>query len=304
MSPSIVQSAAAYQAFLARSSAIKPDFANGEDVEHRLQTGESFDPQIMTHGEIAFAAVVALQEPTFVAELRNFSMDAATRAQLTRSIAADPNYVTGFRGAPAAARLIVAALMTQGQVLQNQGEAVRMSAYSVQHQDWSKVFVPDLSGRLNLARTVSAGAPVATSDDTERERQAAMGLTPLVLPAEIPPSAPYTPAVVRGMAIAALSLLGSAGDDNAALTEPLFADPPDQTCFNMAKLNLYQCLAVSKPYYEDIFCLGQHAMKDTGQCLRMAAGAPPPAVEFIPPTQSTKVAAKAKGGKKKRKSGD
>ena len=42
----------------------------------------------------------------------------------------------------------------------------------------------------------------------------------------------------------------------------------------MAKLNLYQCLAVARPNYEDVFCLGQHAMMDTGRCMIRAAGLP------------------------------
>ena len=305
LSSSIVQSAAAFQAFIARSTAIQPDFANGQDVEQRLQAGESYDPSVMTRGEIAFAAIAALQAPIFVAELRNFSMDPAMRAQLTTAIASDPNYVTGFKSAPAAAGAVIAALTARGQALQDEGEAVRLSAYGVQHQDWSKVFVPDLAGRLSLAKSLSANTPTAGVDEAEQVRQAAVGAAPLGTPnQDLPAKPPYPPAVVRGMAIAALALLGNAGDENAALTAPLFADPPDQTCLHMAKLNLYQCLAVSKPYYEDIFCLGQHAMKDTGQCLRMAAGAPPPPVEFIPPTQSTKVAARAKGGKKKRRHAD
>jgi hypothetical protein len=39
----------------------------------------------------------------------------------------------------------------------------------------------------------------------------------------------------------------------------------------MAKLNLYQCMAVAGPQYEDIYCLGQHGMSDTGQCVGTAA---------------------------------
>jgi hypothetical protein len=42
----------------------------------------------------------------------------------------------------------------------------------------------------------------------------------------------------------------------------------------MAKLNLYQCLASAGPQYEDIYCLGQHAMIDPGQCVADAAHAP------------------------------
>jgi hypothetical protein len=45
----------------------------------------------------------------------------------------------------------------------------------------------------------------------------------------------------------------------------------------MAKLDLYQCMAVAGPQYEDIYCLGQHAMLETAKCVAGAAhgvGAP------------------------------
>ena len=35
---------------------------------------------------------------------------------------------------------------------------------------------------------------------------------------------------------------------------------------NLAKLNLYQCLAAAGPYYEDIYCLAQHAMLEPAGC--------------------------------------
>ena len=51
----------------------------------------------------------------------------------------------------------------------------------------------------------------------------------------------------------------------------------DGYCFNMTKLNLYQCLSVARPYYEDMYCLGLHAMADTGKCVISSIGAPGPA---------------------------
>jgi hypothetical protein len=56
----------------------------------------------------------------------------------------------------------------------------------------------------------------------------------------------------------------------------------------MSKLNLYQCLAVAKPHYEDVFCLGQHVLMDTGSCLMKGVGLPdptPPTFAKIPVTQ-------------------
>jgi hypothetical protein len=33
---------------------------------------------------------------------------------------------------------------------------------------------------------------------------------------------------------------------------------------------------VAKPHYEDVFCLGQHVLVDTGQCLMKFVGVTPP----------------------------
>ncbi len=78
---------------------------------------------------------------------------------------------------------------------------------------------------------------------------------------------PYTPAVNQALAIAAVAILGEGGANNADNLTRLLDDNDGEKCLNMSKLNLYQCLAVAKPYYEDVFCLGQHILMDTGQCL-------------------------------------
>ena len=95
------------------------------------------------------------------------------------------------------------------------------------------------------------------------------------------------------MAIAALAALGEAGDANASGVQAIMAEPTTDSCLSLSKLNLYQCLAVAKPNYEDVFCLGQHILIDTGQCMIRASGAampiepPPPA-----PPPAVKVAVK------------
>jgi hypothetical protein len=72
--------------------------------------------------------------------------------------------------------------------------------------------------------------------------------------------------VARGVALAALSVLGEEGRGRA-----LMHDPSAASCLRIAKLNLYQCLASAGPQYEDIYCLGVHALKDPGQCVADAA---------------------------------
>jgi hypothetical protein len=62
----------------------------------------------------------------------------------------------------------------------------------------------------------------------------------------------------------------------------------------MSKLNLYQCLAVAKPWYEDIFCLGQHVLIDTGQCITKAAGQSQPVQATAPDAKPAAGAAQSR----------
>ena len=83
----------------------------------------------------------------------------------------------------------------------------------------------------------------------------------------------YTAIEARSLALAAESILGHArGADRDRLT-PLLTETDSAFWLKMAKLNLYQCMAVAGPQYEDMFCLGQHALYDTGQCVDHAAHA-------------------------------
>ena len=43
----------------------------------------------------------------------------------------------------------------------------------------------------------------------------------------------------------------------------------------MSKLNLFQCLAASRPHYEDIFCIGQHIVSDLATCAAQSMGPMP-----------------------------
>ncbi len=69
------------------------------------------------------------------------------------------------------------------------------------------------------------------------------------------PDLAASPVVSRGLAVAALSVMGESGRAGALMSEPRSG-----MCVRVAKLNLYQCLAAAGPYYEDIYCLAQHAM--------------------------------------------
>lgn len=304
LSASVVERASAFRGYMARAGALSSTFQNGEQIQASLKVGASYEAKSFMSGAVAYAAVLALQDPTFVASVREVAADPAQRQAMINNIFSNPSYGAVFKGSDSAAGMIIDTIGGDGLKVYMAGKAVKQAAYDVQKSSWSKSFVVDRDGRLASAKSLSTTPAMAESADVAVLQQAStggqsLGLTPRTA------AAPYQPVVIRGLAVAALAALGAAGDENLAAIDALSADPATGNCLNMAKLNLYQCLAVSKPHYEDIFCLGQHILMDTGACMVKAAGAslppeppPPPKVEPIKKTVAKKTSTRKSSGKK------
>jgi hypothetical protein len=275
LSPQVIEQASAYRAYIARATGISPGFVDGESVAQGLKTGEAYEPGQLLRGAIAYGAVVALQDPEYVAGVRKFVGDAEQRRTVAYEIMKDPAYAVGFSGSSSAAGLVVAALAGDGRKLLEVGKTVKQAAYDVQRAPWSKAEVAGREGRLALAKQLSSTALAGETAETARLQLAVTGSTPMGLTGETT-SPPYTPLVIRSLAVAALAALGYADENSIAQVTPMLDDPRGSKCFSLSKLNLYQCLAVSKPHYEDVFCLGQHVLMDTGACLMQGAGVASP----------------------------
>ncbi len=275
LSPRVIEQASAYRAYVARASAISPGFVDGDSVAQSLKTGETYEPGQLLRGAVAYGAIVALQDPAYVAGVRKYATDAEQRRTVAYEIMKDPAYAVGFAGSSSAAGLVVAALAGDGRKLLEVGKGIKQAAYDVQHSSWSKAEVAGREGRLALAKQLSTTSLPGETAETARLQLAVTGSTPLGLTGETT-NPPYTPLVIRSLAVAALAALGYADDNSLAQVTPILEDPHATKCFGMTKLNLYQCLAVSKPHYEDVFCLGQHVLMDTGSCLMQGAGVPSP----------------------------
>lgn len=305
LSPKLIELAAAYRGYMTRTTAITPDFADGAGVARAVQVGASYEPQQLVRGAIAYSAVVALQDKAFVEGVRVYAKDPVQRRQIAYEIMKDPAYAVGISGSASAAGLVVASLGGDAQRLYDQGKAIKQAAYDIQKQPWSKTEVTGRPERLAGAKSISATAMMGDVAETARLQQASTGLASLGLTAA-PVAPPYTPTVIRGLAIAALAALGEANDANAEQLMALTHEPNIGMCMSTSKLNLYQCLAVARPNYEDVFCLGQHVMMDTGRCVIRAAGlAEPYEARYIPDAKTiargmeTKKAPAPKKGKKK-----
>ncbi len=266
-----------------------------------MKLGASYEHNQMQQGAVAYAALMALQEPAFVASVRSFGSDRETREEIIRRLLANPAYAATFQSSDRAAGLAIDSIDGMGAKVMVSGRAVKQSAYDIQRQPWSRNNVQNAAERLTGAKDLSTRRLMANAAEVAAMKRLAAGEAAVSV-SGAPVRPPHAPVIERGLAIAAIAALGGADTaaDQARLA-PLLQETETNYCLNMAKLNLYQCLAVSRPHYEDIFCLGQHAIMDLGQCMISAARSPTPAfVAPPPPPPQPKAAPKAKAKAKGR----
>jgi len=259
---SLAVQASAFESFMRRARGIDAGFSGPADVAQALSTGAGHEPHELEAGMIAYAAMAALQEPRFVAGVRaERARNPQEWGELARRLSADPQAALALPGGEAAGARASGALFAQGAALSGEGEKVKHAAYSVQRQAWARTKVSDPAGRLSRVKRISSeGYRASREDAAELQTALAQGGRR---------GGPSSPVVARGVALAALSVLGEDGRARALMSEPRSG-----SCLRLAKLNLYQCLASAGPHYEDIYCLGQHAMIDPGQCVVDATRAP------------------------------
>jgi hypothetical protein len=275
LNDSVAQAASVYVAFTRDMAAIEGGFADPEAVQAALRRGSAYNPEQLSRGLVAYASILALQSPEFVAGVRQYAGHPATRDRLVADIVADPRRASYLPGAEAGAGLIIATLRHDIDALGRAADAVENDAYAVQasydaRRAWGVAHVADREGRLAAAKARSAEVMAPSAADAAGLFAAAHNGTGLPVSGG-PRRPPYPPAVENALALAALAALGAAGDNARANTDALQNEPAGQRCLNLSKLNLFQCLAASRPSYEDMFCVGRHIVRDLATCTRGAA---------------------------------
>lgn len=275
----LLAEAAAFRSYMAEAQTIPTTFKSGAEIEKALEVAGGYHHEQLMRGAVVAGAAAALGEPSFVEALRAIPED--RKAMLADMIARNPWMVISLAGAPAAAARVEEAVGGPAARLAANGAAVKQFAYDMQKQAWSKEVSPHHADILKTARTLSETSRKATPEEIAAFR--ALLETPAAPPA-LPVSEPqaYSRLTLRALAVAAMTALGQSREENLALLTYAMAEPDSDQCLRMAKLNLFQCLAVAGPRYEDVFCLGQHLVIDTGQCVarefgRSAAAPPAPA---------------------------
>ncbi|MGA0603360.1 hypothetical protein ACO2Q3_21815 [Caulobacter sp. KR2-114] len=289
----MVAAASAFSDYMSRAADVRADFRDGEAVHQSLKTGVAYEQVQFEAGMISYGALVAMQDPGFLAGVSRAAHSEADRQALAARLEADPAQVLRLDGADVAAREVESALMSRATPVADAGKAVKQAAYDVQHEAWSKERIANLPGRLKEVKLLSTSPYPGTDGDGARLSRAML---------QLPPAGGGTPAVspvvARSLALAAVAILGEAKPSDMPQVQPLLTEYFSADCLHMAKLMLYQCMAVASPHYENVFCLGQHALADTGQCVAAAVTAspdrtPPPPRVILASTAPVKAPPKA-----------
>jgi hypothetical protein len=263
----VVSAATAFEEYMQSAARVDGGFSSGEGVARGLRAAAAYEPRQLEEGMIAYGALVALRDEAFVEGVERAAGRGEQRRGFAERLLEDPDEAMRIEGAPEASRKVDAALAAEAGPLVSAGAHVKVAAYSVQHQSWSKVLVANAGGRLAEVKRLSS----ERSEPQEADERAMLARIASLHSRESDGGSARAGAVeARALALAAEAVVGQARSDRAQLS-PLLTEASSAECFKMAKLNLYQCMAVAGPQYEDIYCMGQHAMYDTGQCVAAAA---------------------------------
>lgn len=285
--------------------------AANADLESALDRVARHNRDAMTRGWIAYGAQTAAQSQAFVQGVR----DAAAyygRDAVIWAITVDPSYARGLRGGQDATRLLLDSATADAARITAVADQYKELAYTLQRQRWANAVAPQQAARVQRIRALGApGAPAAPLPDamTPRLNVAMLTLSPssdptafggkrfwdaihgganagnVVAVASNPvtyrASPPRAPALDRMAAVAALQALDATNSPQSQVSQ-LLNDPRSHDCFEMAQLQLYQCMSAAHFRYENSFCLAEHGLREIGTCIGAVATPDTSAMTPIP----------------------
>lgn len=269
----VTDAAGAFDAWTEKAGRIDGKFADAGGVSGALIDSSAFQAKQLEEGAVAFGALVALQDPVFVQSAHELASMGGDHEAAAAILLKEPRQVMTLPGADGAAAFTAEALAKRAQAVITAGKAVRQASYSMQVDPWAKLAVTTPDKRLAEAKARSS---TAIALDGPASTLLMKRLVELRTSRQSHPGAALTgastPMVTRSLALAAMIVLGEADEEHAAKLTPILLEAKTDDCLKMAKLNLFQCLSVAGPHYEDAFCVGQHGLGEAAQCIASAAG--------------------------------
>jgi hypothetical protein len=270
----------------------KSEVKTGKQLDAALNRMAGHSPNTLAKGFISFGALNAAQSPSFNKSLTKIRSSYGEQ-KLYSGLSTDLNYASRLPGSGDAVQSALGVAMTQGSRTSAVGEMFEQKAYSLQKLPMKAdkapkgaVRVAELKAAAATGRPISSTFLAARNGPAAGESQTEQGsrlLQQISQSLKMGPSSAYAASdnvtgglrykpggretIDRMVTLAAYQSLG-ADDSRNAEEEKIMADPKTKDCLEWTKLQLNQCVSASRFKYEHAFCLGRHALKDVGACLK------------------------------------
>lgn len=292
----------AYAAFQSDIGALRAAaVGNADQLEGVLDTATRHNRDQLSRGWIAYGAMTAAQSPAFVAGVREtaayYGRDAVIRGMLI-----DTAWARTLRGGDEATQIVLDSATADASRIISVADRYQELAYGLQRQRWANAVAPRQAERVQRVRSNGLAPPHVAGPDGGRLYARPLSQSPATDPTAYggrrfwdavggaPDTAEATApvsyqwrlrpergeAVNRMITIAALNALDAA-DERPQEVDRLLNEQRSRDCVEMAQLQLYQCMSAARFRYENAFCLGQHALRDIGNCISAVAGPVPAA---------------------------
>lgn len=248
------------------------------------------DPDMLTAGWVAYAALVAADTPEFVAALQKEVGGKKKRRRRGKlqgrdaffaKLSEDPRYPRKLDGADAAIERVLIMTARDAHRFNKLGESFKTQAYAMQKTKWGKKRIASSSKRIGEASDYASSRPAPAVPTLTSSTN--NGVTAPVLASATETwdynwgeegsfdrvNEPNAQAVIdRVLNLAARYAVGGI---NEKLVSVYAKNSKSQRCLSFAKLTLTQCIAATRTPYEEAFCLGEHGLNDIGSCIGWVA---------------------------------
>lgn len=284
----LVRAAAGHASLMQTMSLVSAvPISTADDLNRNMDSLTAVFSPRLGPGMMSYGALVAAQNSQFtdsvIAEAEAVGVEG-----VIYKLYSDPNYASAFAGAPSAAMDINAAWAADKSMIASAGAAVKQQSYDLQKDPaWKKQRTDDRKARIASIKSAGRTRPMAgttvmrgiaqagaiRSDDFDAGAKRAefwQAFGRSGAPNAYSPSTQMGPRVKKALTLAALETLGATGQPSQTWIQNYLTTPVLAQCSNWSRLHTEQCVAAGHYKYEDAFCVAEHQLTDTSECLTKA----------------------------------
>jgi len=298
----LAETAMAYGTFQQDVTDFNRELTSSDEIEAAATVLGTHNPERLSAGWLAYSALLASESEEFAREVRKTDAHYG-RDRMMLGFRNSPTYALQLDGSDDALGRALRASRADADRLERVGENIKQQAYSMQKYGWAKATLRgDSEARAeSLKFAAVAGRPVAGTVETlfagpqltsfleDANRLGADSSFWDSMNAPPSPEGLQLPVLSatgfstyslqrlrynderrltagRIATLAAYRILDETDDYDTQIAETI-EDQQSRDCFETAQQIFRQCVSASHKVYERPFCIGEHALKDVGECV-------------------------------------